>query len=174
MAEGLELHVDLQSAAQVVDAFERAPEIATEELTRAAWEASLLIQREAQENTPIGVGSGGGLRGSISARTPRAAPDGVIGVVGSPLNYAAPVEFGTRPHMPPVQPLAEWAQAKLGLSPEEARGAGFAIARKIARKGTEGAHMFGKALESTGSQVQRIFANAAARMTTRITAEGAK
>jgi hypothetical protein len=32
----------------------------------------------------------------------------VIGVVGSPLAYALPVEIGTRPHFPPVAAILDW------------------------------------------------------------------
>ncbi len=46
--------------------------------------------------------------------------------------YAAFVEFGTEPHMPPVEPLEQWAKRKLGQE-----GIGWAIAKKIAKEGTE-------------------------------------
>jgi hypothetical protein len=39
--------------------------------------------------------------------------------------------------MPPIAPLERWAQAKLGLSGQQARSAAFAIAKKIAKEGTE-------------------------------------
>ena len=39
--------------------------------------------------------------------------------------------------MPPIAPLEKWAQAKLGLSGQQARSAAFAIAKKIAQEGTE-------------------------------------
>lgn len=37
--------------------------------------------------------------------------------------------------MPPTKSLALWAQRKLGLTAQEAKGASFAIARAIARRG---------------------------------------
>lgn len=51
--------------------------------------------------------------------------------------YAAYVEFGTHPHMPPVQPLIEWSKRKLRLSEKEAESAGWAIAIKIKNEGAE-------------------------------------
>ncbi|HET8838047.1 MAG TPA: hypothetical protein VFM82_03545 [Flavobacteriaceae bacterium] len=38
---------------------------------------------------------------------------------------------------PPIAPLERWAQAKLGLSGQQAKSAAFAIANKIAKEGTE-------------------------------------
>jgi len=53
-------------------------------------------------------------------------------VVGTNVQYAPFVEFGTRPHMPPVEPLKEWAALKLHNP-----NAGYAVAKKIARQGTK-------------------------------------
>lgn len=117
-----DVRIDIREAAALADAFDKSPKIVTEELTAATWEASLLLEREVKENTPTGVGGGGGLKGSISAREPQVLSDNVIGMVGTPLAHAVPVELGTRPHFPPVQPLADWAEHKLGLSPAEAQG----------------------------------------------------
>ena len=51
--------------------------------------------------------------------------------------YAAVIEYGRRPgRMPPVDVLAGWVRRKFGLKEKEARGIAFAIARKIAAKGT--------------------------------------
>ena len=40
--------------------------------------------------------------------------------------------------MPPVANLQKWARRKLGLSEKEAKQAGWAIAKAIARDGTVG------------------------------------
>lgn len=163
-----EIRIDIRGAAAMAKAFERAPDVVRGELVTAATEASLLLEREVKEGTPTGVGAGGGLRGSIAAREPRVLGDNVIGEVGTPLNYAVPVELGTRPHFPPVQPLADWAEFKLGVPREEAGTVGFLIARKIAREGTEGAFMFQRAFDANEPQVQRIFEGAQARIAERI------
>ncbi len=39
--------------------------------------------------------------------------------------------------LPPINPLQQWAEIKLGVSPSESRGVAFAIAKKIQREGTE-------------------------------------
>ena len=52
------------------------------------------------------------------------------------ISYDAPqadfIEFGTHPHMPPVEPLERWAIRK-GFG----KGKGWAIAKKIERDGTD-------------------------------------
>lgn len=57
-------------------------------------------------------------------------------------HYAPDIEFGTRPHFPPVAPLQEWAIKKLHVSQGESRRVGFAIARAIARRGTKARPIF--------------------------------
>jgi hypothetical protein len=49
--------------------------------------------------------------------------------IGSPLEYAGPVEFGTGPHFPPPDALAGWAR-RHGMA-----GLEYVIARQIARRG---------------------------------------
>ncbi|WP_457556329.1 hypothetical protein [Candidatus Pyrohabitans sp.] len=46
--------------------------------------------------------------------------------------YAAFIEYGTEPHMPPVEPLKRWAK-RHGMDEK----AGWAIAMKIKKEGTE-------------------------------------
>jgi hypothetical protein len=60
--------------------------------------------------------------------------------------YAAPVETGARPHMPPIAALIPWAMRKLGATDEKhARSLAWAVARSIAKKGTQGHEMFERA-----------------------------
>lgn len=50
--------------------------------------------------------------------------------------YAGVIEKGRRVGtMPPVEPLARWAQRKFRIPYSKARGVGFAIARSIKRRG---------------------------------------
>lgn len=163
-----DIKIDVKPLAMAASAFEAAPVVVEEELTAAAWRSELLLERESKENAPVGIGGGGGFKGSISAREPRVMGNSVLGQVGSPLNYAVPIEIGSKPHMPPVQPLADWAQMKLGIPPAEASGVGFAIARKIAKKGTEGSHAFERAFKAGEPQVRRFFEQAATRVAERI------
>ncbi len=47
------------------------------------------------------------------------------------------LEFGRKAgQMPPIEPIQEWAERKLGVSSDESKGIAFAIAKKIAKEGT--------------------------------------
>ena len=53
-------------------------------------------------------------------------------------DYSEFLQNGRKPgKMPPIAPIERWVQVKLGLSGNEAKGAAFAIAKKIAAEGTE-------------------------------------
>lgn len=62
---------------------------------------------------------------------PQEMDDGSV-VWGYAAEYAPFVEKGTRPHFPPVEALRGWARRVLGDE-----SAAWAVARKIAREGTE-------------------------------------
>jgi HK97 gp10 family phage protein len=59
------------------------------------------------------------------------SPQGLSVRVGSTAHYAPFVEFGTRPHFPPLEPIREWCRSR-GID----ESAAFPIARKIAERGT--------------------------------------
>lgn len=69
-------------------------------------------------------------------------------VVFSNLQYAPFVEYGTRPHRAPIDPLRKWAHLKLNKSGKELERTAWAIWQKIARKGTEGKRYLRDALEN--------------------------
>lgn len=96
-------------------------------------------------------------------------------VTGSPISvvvaapHAAYIDLGTRPHFPPVAPLAAWAMRRgLAGTPEEAQRIGFAIAKKIARDGIAPRHFMQKAWARFGpvvkDEVSRALAEEASRM----------
>lgn len=71
--------------------------------------------------------------------------------------YAAPVEFGTAPHMPPVLPLVLWVQKKLHVGDEkQATSIAWAIAKSIAKRGTQGVHMFEQGFEELQGELVGI------------------
>lgn len=160
------VHIEFEGLAELQAAWAKAPDLVAEELTAAIWEASLYLQREVQEGTPVGATSL--LRNSIIAQAPERDGERITGEVTTGLSYAAPVEIGTRPHFPPIAPLQDWAVAKLGVSAEESRGVAFAIARKIAREGTQGAKMFERAFNEGREQVTAIVERAAVRVRDRL------
>jgi len=75
-----------------------------------------------------------------------AVDDGAVVSVDAP--HAPFIEFGTRPHHPPLQPLADWAYRKgLADTEEEALEVARRIAEIIARRGTLPHHFVARAIE---------------------------
>ena len=117
-------------------------------------EALLLLEKVIKRKTP----EGGGpihIRDTMFGK-PSLHGDVVYGTFGTPAIYGASLEYGTKPHFPPVSPLQFWVERKLGISGKEARGVAFAIARAISVRGTKGVHMFEKGFEENKSAIMAI------------------
>lgn len=168
MAESLrQLNVTLDtSAAQAyARALQQAPALLEEELSASLTEATMLLEAEVKDRTPVAVTSA--LRGSIASEVRGEGAD-LSGVVFSPLSYAAPVELGTRPHWAPLEPLALWAEKKLGVSAEEANDVGRRVQLKIAARGTQGQFMFSQALDAARGNITRFIEQGMARLRSRL------
>jgi len=78
-----------------------------------------------------GINDQGDLKGSINTKVDQ---DGstVQMEVGPDAEHAPYVQFGTRPHWPPIAPLKAWARRKVGDA-----GFGYYVQKKIAREGTD-------------------------------------
>ena len=150
------IQLDIKQAEAYASFLQTAPEIAEQEMAVSLNEALLLLEREVKERTPVGVGGGGGLRGSITSELRGRQTANLHGRVFSPLAHALPVELGTKPHWAPIDPIQDWVEVKLGIPKSESRSVAFMVARKIARKGTEGAHMFENAFSDNTTQVLRL------------------
>ncbi len=153
------IKLDTKHANQYAKYLQRAPEIAHQEMRVSLKEALLFLEREVKERTPVGVGGSAGLRGSISHSMRGSNAETVRGRVFSPLRHAIPVEMGTDPH--PVsaegrESIRDWVEKKLGIPESESKQVAFLVARKIAKKGTEGAHMFENALSDNTSEVMSM------------------
>lgn len=173
MSQGLVTTIELGDVAELAALWQQAPELFAEEMARAATEATLLLEREVKERTPVGVGGGGGLRGSIAARPPQIRSDAVIGVVGTPLTYAQPVELGTRPHWAPIQPLIDWVRQVLDIQDtEQAEQVARRVQFKIAARGTKGQHMFRDGFAAVEPQVRAMFEAAQLRIRDRLAGAG--
>jgi len=90
-------------------------------------------------------------RGEL-ARSIQATVSAMKGKVVAGAKHAPFVEFGTRPHFPPVAPLERWAATKLGSA-----GLGFVIARKIAERGTKAQPFFEPAVDDSLKDIERFF-----------------
>lgn len=160
----------MPDAAELSDLWRRAPQIAREELTAAMEESTIALQTAVAELTP--VGAHGLLRQSIAAQPIQHLSDQVIGVVGTSLNYAEPVELGTRPHMPPVEALEDWVRAKLGIEDDQVERVAFLVARKISISGTPAAGMFHRGLNAMRAQIAERFQAARDRIVARLAGQG--
>jgi hypothetical protein len=137
----------------------RADKLAEAELLPAIESATLLLQREVQIRTPVGVT--GHTRSSIQSSVEKIR-GGVAttfrGKVTSALPHILYVEEDTRPHWAPIRPLKRWARRKLGNE-----RLAYAIQWQIARRGTKGKHMFRDAHLQTRDRIERMLTTAVAR-----------
>lgn len=88
---------------------------------------------------PNGIGSGGAVNTGDFRRRWRARPmpDGVVISNDHPAGDV--IEHGRRPgKMPPREPIARWAQRRLGVPSAEADRLGYVIARAIGDRGLIG------------------------------------
>jgi hypothetical protein len=94
---------------------------------------------DARGYVPTGVT--GALSQSIQPGPITVTDDNVEAVVEANADYASFVEFGTRPHWPPVDALKDWCAKFLG----DERLA-FVVARAISKRGTMAQPFLGPAL----------------------------
>jgi len=177
----------------------RAPEVMERELRGFMHAAVLGLEGEAKDKTPTDRGT---LRGSIhSAVTTIDNGLGVEGIVGTALNYALPVELGSKPHWVPLDVLVDWVKRKgLAVVTPYPRGTPRAKRRKlaarrnsellrvarairfsIARKGTSqwqrerhgdpGALMFRETYDQARARLQRSFEAMARRVAEQLGAD---
>jgi len=135
----------------------QGPVIVQKHVERFVTEAVTFLQREVELLTPQGVsGAQGGLLGSIQHEVQGRGTAMVRGVVGTASPYGEVVERGRRPGrgMPPKGVLVDWIALKFGIPVDMAQRIEFVVRRKIARKGTKGAHMFERALNGNISRLQ--------------------
>jgi len=107
--------IEMNGFSELSALWQKAPDITSEEMTISTDVASQLLEGEIKDLTPVGAsgGGGGGLRDSINAQRPVVLANQVLGAVASSSPYAIPVELGTKPHTPPLQPLMDWVRARL-------------------------------------------------------------
>lgn len=146
----------------------QAPQVFEAEVSSFLSWATELLQGEVVDRTPTAAGA---LRKNIIGRVEVSA-SGMLGVVGTTVDYAPAIEFGTKPH--PVSEegilaIAEWALRKLPLGQavsiktgralktpgieDAALAAAHAIAWKIRTKGSQGAFMFRDAFAANRARV---------------------
>lgn len=139
------------------------------------------IKQNLTDNDSIATGD---LRGSVSSSEVQVTKDAIFVEVGAGrgLPYARAVEYGTKPHTPPLsitepgQPLYEWVRIKqlagiysvrtgrrLGSKAkqmDENRRAARAIWAKIRKFGTKPHPYFEPAIEQTRERIMKLFEEA--------------
>ena len=118
------------------------------EVTDLIKETIFVIHKEAVSRVPVATGI---LRESIHFDFEE-TENFFRGLVKVGAHYGPYVEFGTRPHMPPVEPIQKWVEIKSrrfvrtksgkqrwikGKQGKEARSIAWAIAMTIKKKGTK-------------------------------------
>lgn len=173
-----------------LEEFERAlaalPGAINTELTAGMHEAVSLVEAGVKDRTPVGA-SGRGSYSKTLAQSIVTAVDGqgmgVIGHVGTNVDYAPYVEWPQRAHWPPVQPIYEWVRysGKFGVYSlrtrrrmgrrsqveEENQRATFMVRRAIALAGTAGVYMFRDGLAAARAGVIGAFERAVERVVAR-------
>ncbi|QQE80929.1 HK97 gp10 family phage protein [Alicyclobacillus sp. SO9] len=120
-----EIPTGLKDAAVILD----------KEVLTGLRDTSRSVAREAKRQAPEGVS--GTLRRAINGTVIPVA-GGAGALVSEPIKYGPYVEYGTRPHMPPVDALKSWTAKKFRLARESKanKRAAWALAMKIKRSGT--------------------------------------
>jgi len=153
--------VEIRGLDELQNKLRQAPQFVSEEMRTAMGLATALVEREAKVLAPVNVGQ---LRSSIAGRVQTAMGGEVIGVVGTNVVYAAPVEFGQRAHFPPLEPLAYWVLRKLGIGGWEGIATTIRIARAIARRGVRARPFMLPAFERSQGQIKAFFDAAVRRV----------
>ena len=153
----MEIYIDLSEVKKLAEKYGRAPEILQRETLRTMHEAVGLTERAVVLYTP--VGATGQLRGSIEGLVTetREGIEGRVAATGAAVSYVDPVEFGSRPHWPPVDPIRFWVLRKLGVPIDEVPSVAFLISRKISRLGTPAFHMFEQGWTEAEPKVMSMF-----------------
>jgi len=147
-----------------------APRVVREELDQAMNASVLHLKGQIVPLVPVGVTAL--LRGGVAAAI---TGEGVtlVGRVFDAVSYALPVELGSRPHFPPIGPIALWVRRKLGISDErEARSVAFLIARKISRVGTKPVKFFARGFDAGKGRCVTFFEQANERIAARLSGKG--
>lgn len=154
----MELRHDLQGFDKLQRAFMRAPDFVSRELYMFMNTMAFHMEREVVLRTPK---KSGNLQTSISGRAERVGAFGVQAVVATALNYALPVEFGSKPH--DITP-------KNGKALAFMMGGGLMFAKKVHHPGSKGAFMFTKALQANINNIEDDFARFVDRVLAKIAA----
>ena len=138
----------------------QAPEQVIAALQKLVIAASVDFQAKAIQEAP--QGATGLLQKSIQAQATKTHGDKVTGGIETANPYAAAVEYGTRPHFPPIAQIKLWVKEKFhGPFARDHEAAAtsiaYAIARKISKHGTKPQKFIERATEKMRPDFARKF-----------------
>lgn len=153
----IEVYIDLTEVAKLAKKYGRGPEVVERETGRTMKGATEFAARKVQFHTPVGATQD--LKKGVEPIVTKIKGgfEGRVTVTGRGMGYAEFVEFGTRPHWPPVEPIRLWVLRKLGVPAEEVPGVAFLVSRKIARVGTPAQRMFEQGWIEAEPKVMSLF-----------------
>ncbi|GMQ61198.1 MULTISPECIES: HK97 gp10 family phage protein [Vallitalea] len=110
---------------------------ATNNIERALYKGGLQVESDAKLLVIVDTGH---LRASIATRLISTQSKTVV-EIGTNLEYAAIIEFGSSPHFPPVDALEPWVKRVILNGVEayegEAKDVAYAVAKNISKWGTQ-------------------------------------
>lgn len=144
------MEIKITGLKELIAMSERYPAIAQKHVDRAIQRSLIRIQDDAKRKAPFGTS--GQLRNNWDLRSGKFEGALRSNAQSNGFYYGNAVNFGSRPHFPPVQALNLWAKRK-GLNP-------YVVARSIARKGTKANPFFTDAVQGNEKNVDLEFDNA--------------
>lgn len=139
-----------------IRAFERAPSLVQSEIRHAMEDTVLVAEGEVLKLTPVRTGR---LRRSLESSVEGNGPNIRARIAFEGVDYAAAVEFGTRPHT---------------IVPKSGKALRFNIAgrvvfaRSVRHPGTAGVHMMEHGLRNARPHIDRLFERALERVNQRL------
>jgi len=143
---------EVEGVQQVIRNLSRIKKETFNQIVSACQFVQAKVVNDARAAAPVHLTT---LRQSILPGEIEVRNDNVVALVVAEAEYASFVEFGTRPHFPPVDALKDWAAAKLGDE-----GLAFPVARAIGERGTRPQPFLGPALLKNQTTFRREVARA--------------
>jgi len=152
------MEITLQGFDRLQRAFQQSPQYVGRELHAWVETAAAHLTDEITSLTPKDTGL---LQQSIKPSVVQVGALGVSAVIGTPLSYALPVEFGAKPH--DILPKSGKALHFM------MRGIPITV-KKVHHPGSKGYFMFGRAFDANLQQVQDSFVRMVDRVLAKIAA----